>query len=730
MTRRSLTCLALLCLAAPAAAAPPAAPPVATVVPVYDTTPSMLVRWPDLPDEDYYEVWRGVEGGGIGFLSRVSGSAATGQVVLYVDTTIDPEVRYQYLVRACRNPSDCVDGAPFTTSAQVVWPIGGGRRLVHGFNEVIATAAVRGTDFAVTGFHDGVDLGRTTTGEATPGDELRAPRGGVVANVNSNLANVDDAFLWINVQIGDGKSENDAFNHLMNQPMNGATFLPTVAVGDVVAPGDLLGYVGVRRFATSIADHVHFSVFTPGHVAPDGQNQRTPLLIFRDPDDLDPGRFSPELLDENGDGKPWRARDRSTGALIDYDHDTKPLSGDLDLLVEAVDGQGFDLRQAPIQLGYWIEGPLPASDAFDDVRSAARPYKLYDFRNVYFPSDPTLATNLTGACALVADIRDATNLGCRGLNSCSSITIPPTGCVSTLKDPSAPNVGFPFPELHHFIVTHATGDLGRPADVSANAFWRTAARDDGAGANPPIANYATAPITPNPMEARFPDGDYTIHVIASDLVHENVDLPIPDVRIENFPPFVKEIAVYADADGNPSSQQSADFPGCETELYGYKHPGNRKPYPGQGYLEASQRERYARAGQTVCVKVRFSESMDTSGGVPVALDPRGVSGPPPIPFVPNKDTGFSKTFNPNDTWTGMLVVAVDQSGNSDSTPLVHEQDAVLRVTARDLKDRSNAQRSLVISFDGTATANGVDENHMIKLDASKPTTDIQGVMQK
>jgi hypothetical protein len=104
----------------------------------------------------------------------------------------------------------------------------------------------------------------------------------------------------------------------------------------------------------------------------------------------------------------------------------------------------------------------------------------------------------------------------------------------------------------------------------------------------------------------------------------------------------------------------------------------------------------------------------------VELDPQGSAGAPPLAFA----GAFSKTNNPDDTWKGQLFLPADPSGNSDATMADHAKDAVVRIVARDLKDRDAAQRGLDKDGDGMPEANATDENHMIKLDLSAPTSTI------
>jgi hypothetical protein len=680
-------------------AAPVAGPTGVAAISQYSTPPAILVRWNDVPDETAYEVWRSVDGAPITLLVSVGAN-----VVQVPDNTVNNSSVYRYRLFAC-DGSGCTVGDDFTTSVRVLWPISGGHEVLHGFNEVLAWAGIRGGDGATAGYHDGVDLNRTTSG-ATAGDDVGAPRGGIVNQVILNAADPDNGFVAVQVNLGGGNFEFDGFNHIANTGGNG----PVVAVGDVVAPGQKLAKIGTQQFNGDFTDHVH-SMVTLGSAF--ASSARHFLSIFTDPADRDPQGNSPSLFDENGDGKNALYRDHNEADLtkyLDYDHDTKPLSGDLDIEVEVTDQQGTNPRQAPIDLGYWIEGPLDPADDDDDVKSAAHPYKLYDFRTNYFGlGAPTV-------CSLVSDIQDAANSGCKGLATCTAY--PGVACNSVIKEGTT---DFPWPVLHHFIITHAKGETGARADVDATQYWRTKAKEDNGASTAATANYAGKPTATKPTEARFPDGDYTIHAIASDLVHSNVDLKIEKVRLENYPPFIKEVSVYQDKDDMIGTQVDADHPGCEVELYKYQQK-NPNPYPGTGYLGDSQRSTFASAGHAICVRILFSEGMDTTAvDFDVELDPQGAGGAAPLAFIGS----FATTNTDNDTWKGEVTVPADASGNSDSDVSDPNKDAVIRVRARDLKDRNNNQRGLDEDGDGTPEADATDENHRIKLDASTPVTTIQ-----
>lgn len=714
----------LLLVAAKAAwGVPPAGPNNVRAVPTYSqnliATPFITVQWDNVAGATRFEIWRSDSGAAV---TQVGNAAQN--VLFFQDNGVNTTTDYTYVVFACNGPGalDCTASpTPFTTSLKVVWPIkpiASEREVLHGFNEVLAWAGARSSDGTAQGYHDGVDLNRTTTGAAA-GNDLLAAMGGVIVSAGSN-PDADNAFIAVAITVidptGTVVNEFTNFSHVSDDP---ATPI-LVAAGQTVAPGQKLGNVGIRHFNGDFTDHIHCGIKIGAFSGT--FNVRHFLSIFTNNADRDPQGNAPTLFDENGDGKVVLYRDRvDPTKYLDYDHDTKPVFGAFDIEVEVTDQQGTNPRQAPIDLSYWIEGPLPSTgpDAdFDDIKSAAHPYKLYDFRTIYFGAGtPT-------ACSLVSDIQDATNSGCKGLADCTNNSI--GSCNSVIKEGS---INFPWPVLHHFSITHASAEDGMPANVKMTEYWETRAEEDNAGETPMPANYASKTTTTKPNKARFPDGDYNIHVLASDLVHANVDLkdvmvggkkPLENVRIENFPPFVKDLTVYEDKDNNAGTQVDADHPGCEEELYKFHHD-NPDAYPGAAYLATSQKDTFAPAGRKLCVRVRFSEGMDPAWpDFRVELDPQGGAGAPPIAFA----GAFAKTYTTNDTWKGSVTVAADPSGNSDSDILDPSKDAVIRVKARDLKDRNNTQRGMDENADGTPEGDSADENHRIKLDASTPMTTI------
>lgn len=697
----------------------PALPRPLHVVPVYGTPLGIRLSWTKAGVRNY-NIFRTVDGGPGQHLALIPGGPA-GERVDYLDASLVATSLYAYRVQAC-DATGCVDSPTIITSPRVVWPIGAGHGVLHGFNEVIAWAGVGDDGLVATGYHMGLDLEKNTPAGLPTGDDVLAPRGGVVVDVR--LAEVDNGSIAVRVDLGSGRFEHDSFNHIATLGANA----PPVAVGDVVVPGQKIAQIGtLNTFAGNFAKHVHH--MNERIPVPSGQQRaiRNPLTTFTDPADRDPLGKAPLLLDENRDGRAvlFRVhRDDGRGAFIPYDFATAPLHGDVDVEAEVVDEQGVDPRQAPIDLGYWIEGPLPDAEQLDDVKSAAHPYRLYDFRVEYFGG---IARGLPATpCNLVSDIDDAANAGCRGLTDC---TVRPlisfVTCASTIAEGAT---SFPFPVLHHFVVTHAKGETGARADVDRTQFWRTAARDDAGPAGSTHANYAGQPTTTKAWEARFPDGDYTIHVVASDLVHPNVDLPIrdarlppgtaPGIRLENFTPFVTEILVGQDIDGL-SSTTIPGLAGCESQIYEYRHE-HRRAYPIPARLVAARTaaaQTPVRSGARVCVRVRFSEPM-SSASVELVRD-RGAG-----PVIGAFAGTLIETHQADDTWLGTVTLPPDPSGASDSSLASDEKDVAVRVSAADRRDAGGAMRLLDADGDGSGDVGG-DANHLVKIDVSPPTKVLQ-----
>ena len=693
---RAAAALAIALLCAGTAAGAPPVPTGFGAYPRYSAPAERLivVQWNEVAGATRYDIYRGVDGGPLAAVAT-NPPFGTGAPVRHFDRTVSDTSTYTYRVDAC-DASGCASTTPFTTSLKVVWPISGGHEVMHGYNEVSAWNGVRGGgDGAVAGYHDGVDLNRSTP-EGSPGDDVLAPRGGTVVAANITGVNPDNGFVAVAVEVGPFSYEYDSFNHIATSPGN----TPVVAGGDFVAPGQKLARIGTTHFTGQSSDHVHSMVTVGNAIA---SSARHFLQIFTLPGDRDPQSNPPALFDENQDGKHVLFRRHGSPSLLPYEVDSLPLDGDIDIAVEVTDQQGTNPRQAPIDLGYWIEGALPDSLRPDDVRSAQAPYRLYDFRTAYFGALPVL-------CSSVSLIQEVANPGCGGIENLGCVLRNITACNSLIKEGTRE---WAWPVLHHFIVTNTKSTTGAPADVDATQFWRTNAEDDGQPVTVPTANFANRPTTTRATHARFPDGLYTIHAVASDLVHDKVDLPIPDIRLENFAPYVREVLVAQDLDGLAAT----GINGCEGIVYEYTHPGRKTVYPGPNYLLGSQTDRFARAGRPLCVRVRFSETM---ADATVTLFARKGLG---IPLASLSVTA-TKEFRTADTWSGKVTLPTDPSGDSDSSLADDANDVAVRVTGHDLVSRDGAQRGLDADGDGTPDALG-DLNHRFKIDLSPPKRTVE-----
>lgn len=686
-----------LALALPTAAVtPPAAPLGVRVTPVYSASRVMRIVWAHAGDAQSYNLHRGVDGTTVTLLMSVPPPSG-GDVVEVVDAAVSPGHTYTYVVEAC-NPAGCKAATARRNAVSIVWPVTGSHEILHGFNEPIGWAGLGDGTQPRVGFHNGVDINKTTANPAN-GNDVVAPRGGTVRSMQTGApGTIDNGAVEISVDMGGGVHEHDSFNHLAT-----GSLFTTLTVGAVVEPGQKLGVIGTKYFGSgNFADHTHFSIGSS--LSPARTTVYHPLLLFETAADRDPQGKAPSLCDDNADGKSVVYRTLPSRAAVNYDVVTTPLKGDVEVQVEICDEQGTSPRQAPIDLGYWIEGPMPESAQHDDVKSAAKPYRLYDFRLDYYGAVPATS------CALVSDTATIANAGCPTLG-CDMRH--PSGCASAvLREGTIP---FPWPSLHHFIITHAGDETGARNTMAATEFWRTAATDDGALPTSLNANFADRPVTTRATRARFPDGEYQIHVVASDLEHPNVDVKLPVTRLENFAPFLREVQVALDADGNTGTGRPGT-PGCETLLYHFQHT-HRQPYPRpEDVKHSSVATTLGRADQRLCAVLRFSEPVS---GVSVdLLRDRGTGA-----LVPGSAFGgaLSKTHQTDDTWSGFVVLSPDQSGDSDASAAGDEHDVALHVQAMDRRDATGAMRGLDANDDGVPDAAGDASHVVVRLDLSVPT---------
>jgi hypothetical protein len=739
---------------------------------------------------------------------------------------------YTFICKSCTDATGttCGSDANFTTSARTVWPV----RTVpfpvstppptdptkhydvlDGRGEVIAWGTASGAygsgSSVVTGYHDGVDLNGPTNHSGTEA-WIVAPRGGfiTVQNISATAMSPpgqDDGFVEITVILenasGDRYTETDSFSHVATTHTrtiaSGGTggrlvTQPMLAVGDWVAPGQHIAFVGRdNQFRGKLDEHTHVSIEASD--ARSSVSIRHLLDMMVDDEDRDPNGSPPAFCDENRDAKYVLFREnrdpidaQTIGATFGETYEyvsgdytsapvvhALPLAGDIDIMAEITDNQGDDPHVAPMRLGYWIEGPKPSDLDDDDVRSFAEPYLLFDFQKFWYGGDPNDQTaNPPVYCYVMADISDEANAGCSMLGLASECTstattlpTPVARCETNndITDSSISNTAadsYTGPVLHHFVVTHATTATGDPFDIDMEQFWNTDAKDTGLSSGSTLANYALQSINPDDpdrlgaskaSEARFPDGWYKLHFVPSDLVHEPFDIqpPKPDAsfgkcdvftdpdveferfRVENFAPIIDELAVYQDADNSDAtSHRRVEGSGCELPLYTYQYAGPPNEYPGADALVAARQSAFVLdGGAKLCVRVRFSESMDSSRGTNPAIPLWGAG---QIVLDPDDDTlpeiesfqapQWSETYNPDDTMVEQFRVPRTASGLIDPDFASRIGRLIVAVTAKDLPGRGSQQRGLDNDDTGEEDENFTDRNHLIATDLNSPSSTV------
>jgi hypothetical protein len=280
-----------------------------------------------------------------------------------------------------------------------------------------------------------------------------------------------------------------------------------VATNDVLFAGQEVGEISEAHFDKDFTDHTHYVITDVMYSA----LQRHPLSIYGGNDDKDPHQTKPRLKDHSTNGTMLFQQQGAAGIYLPFDA-THPLHGDLDLIAEVADELGTLPDQVPTKLGYWIEAPanIPGCIDFHNVKSAAAPYVLFSWHDAYFG-------DAASPLAISQEIADVVqNLG-------------PTIMVGTET--------YPWENYKHFILTNTKGTDGAAGNVDEAEYWNSNAKTDADAETSATANYKGKPDTSKAREARFPDGEYTLHILASDLIHANEDLTTA-LRTENFCPIV------------------------------------------------------------------------------------------------------------------------------------------------------------------------------------------------
>lgn len=423
---------------------------------------------------------------------------------------VAPASDYRYKVLAFRGGVS----SPFSTVARnnvdTIWPVPVSHEILHNWNETIGTAAVDEMNVQV-GFHMGVDIQRI--GLLNP---VEAARGGEVSAVGPDPNDIDNWFLVIKVKKG-AAFEYFQYNHMANMPIP--------VMGANVIAGDTVGQISDLFFMPDFVSHIHYVITD----VMDAALPIHPLSVYALDSDKDPGTSKPKPIDHTGTEvgtRLIRQQGAVPGVYLTYNEsnpDITPVEKAIDIIVEVADELGTLPDQVPTKLFYWIEAPPSLPDCtsidFHDVNSSADPYVLFSWEDALYGDQPS-------ALALSRVITDEAQ------NHGPSIMVGPDT--------------YPWQNFKNFIITNAETITEVPGMADESEHWRTHAIDDGGPEVSDDANYASAGTTLRASEARFPDGTYTVHVLASDLIHADVDLlfvpplspPGFAVRIENFCPNV------------------------------------------------------------------------------------------------------------------------------------------------------------------------------------------------
>ena len=302
-----------------------------------------------------------------------------------------------------------------------------------------------------------------------------------------------------------------------------------VGGGEDVYAGQKIAEISESAFPDAV-EHTHYVITNTNYQA----LQAHPLGVFDNFADRDPQQNAPGFVDHTfpGAGQPgsvlFKRQGAGAGTYLTVDA-THPLEGDVDIIVEFGDVLGTSPDQVPTSLGYWIEQPpQTCAVTYHNVQDPANAYLLFAWEQAYFG-------DAAGAFAVSQAISD------------------------TFWDYGSTLAGYPWPNYKHFILTNTSGTNGAAANVSAGQYWNTNAEDDGDDEVSDHANYAGLADTTQARMARFPDGVYTIHVVANDLVQDAGQfLEIP-VRLENFNPIVCDINPFDGEILPPDADAVADL---------------------------------------------------------------------------------------------------------------------------------------------------------------------------
>jgi hypothetical protein len=464
---------------------------------------SIIVEWDDVNNDQGYRLFRATDSAGP-FVQQ--GPDLPQDTVLYIDLDLDPTREYFYYVRSFHPDEESDPSNTFQQNLKVLWPNPGNLALLHNWNEMLGLAGDDGL-----GYHIGCDIQQIGSTQ----NAIVVPRGGVVARIG-NLG-FDNNHIYVEVKTG-SILRYDLFNHLEGN--NSGALGP--ALGDYVRAGEIIGEIGNGYFTwdtVDFVDHTHFGVKTdPFTNEVDGEH---PLKIFQLDAERDPQEVRPVLFD-HADPPDGTVLFHRQGAAPGPPYLSLPLGddpgtvedeGNVDIHVEIADDMngGVGTTHVPTSVAWWIEG-RECDSGPPVVRDPATPYMLFRWDHHYYLDEGVdWHWLMDEAQDLAPGIR-----------------------FNGVDYPSTWN------NYKHFVVTNTRGSDGEGEHVDPAQYWNTNALDDGSSTTVEYANFAGRPDATRAEEARFPDGDYTLHVIATDLLGAQEE-EIPGIGLENFPPAVQSV---------------------------------------------------------------------------------------------------------------------------------------------------------------------------------------------
>jgi hypothetical protein len=461
---------------------------------------SIIVEWDDGSGELGYRVYRSDDGGAFVQI----GDDLAADVTTLIDPGRSQAAEYEYKIRAFDSTGESDDSNLFQQNVQIVWPNPGNLAVLHNWNETIGAAAT-------AGFHKGADIQNVGITQ----NQIVFPRGGIVARVGHQ--GTDNCHIYTEIRLGSDR-RYDSFNHLKCGSVEDLDYV----VGDYVRAGQAMEQIGRKVFGSGgidFLDHVHF--FIPSDPISNAVDGEHPLKIFTDDEERDPRNTRPQLYDHSAStagGVLYHRQGAATGppylaAPLGDDPGTAEDEGDVDIHVEIADLMGDGATQVPTSIAYWIEG-RDCDDNPAVVKGPAEPYRLYRWDSKLFRDEGVNYRHIVDESQDLAD-----DISYDGQNY-------PTN----------------WDNFKHFIITNTGGIDGEPGNVDEMQYWNTNAQTDGSAATVAYANFATWPDTVRAEDARFPDGDYAIHISMTDLVGSLTET-IQSVQLENFLPAVQSRAI-------------------------------------------------------------------------------------------------------------------------------------------------------------------------------------------